>query len=149
MKKFRFKLDAVLQMRQHAETEAQRAFAAAMQVYEDIMAELRNAEAGHEHLALQLQQMATFRPAQHDMLWDGLKFQKQLCGKLRQKSEAAANEAAIKRQKLLKAQAETEALVRLREKQQREHARLAGQEETSMIDDIINARHAARLNHSF
>jgi len=146
MKQFQFKLQSVLQLRERVETEAQQMHAAAGRRLEAILSELAEAEAEHKSLAEQLQNMqkSTFRPAERDMLWNALKYQKDHCGRLQQKADIAVKDLEEKRDKLLQAQSDREAMVKLQEKEQIEHNRQAENEERAMVDDISSARHTAR-----
>jgi flagellar export protein FliJ len=146
MKPFLFKLQSVLQLRERNQAEAQQHHAAAGRRLEAILAELAEAEAEHKSLTQQLQEMqgSTFRPAEREMLWNALKYQKDLCGRLQQKSEIAAKDLEEKREKLLAAQSEHEAMVKLREKDELEYNRTAEQAERAMVDDLVNAQHSAK-----
>jgi flagellar FliJ protein len=145
MKKFEFKLGSVLQLRERVEAEAQQHHAAAGRRLEALLAELAEAEEEHKRIAEQLENMqkSTFRPAERDMVWNSLKYQKDLCGRLQQKADFAVKDLAEKREKLLEAQSEKEAMVKLQEKEQQDYNRTAQQQESAMIDDIVNARHSA------
>jgi flagellar FliJ protein len=146
MKAFQFKLESVLQLRERNEAEAQQQHAAAGRRLEAILAELAEAEAEHKALTGQLgdMQRSTFRPAERDILWNALKYQKDHCERLKQKADNAVKDLAEKREKLLAAQSEHEAMVKLREKDQQEHNRTADKAERAMVDDLVNARHAAK-----
>jgi flagellar protein FliJ len=150
MKQFEFKLQSVLQLRERKEAEAQQNHAAAGRRLEAILAELAEAEAEQKSLAEQLGQLqkSSFRPAQRDMLWNALKYQESLCVRLKQKSDFAIKDLAEKREKLLEAQSEREAMTKLQEKEHEEHNRTAQKQEGAMVDDIVNARHAAKQRPS-
>ena len=145
MKRFTFKLESVLQLRERAEAEAQQHHAAAGRRLEALVAELNEAEAEFKALAEQLEnlQRSSFRPAEHDLLWSALNQQRDHCGRLTQKVEIARNDLEAKREMLLAARRDHEGILKMREHEEQEHARLAEQEERGMIDDIVNARHAA------
>jgi len=145
MKKFQFKLESVLKLRERAETEAQQSHAAAGRRLEALLTELAQAESEFKQLAAQLQnvQQSSFRPAERDILWNGVKYQQDLCARLTQKVDFARKDLEEKLQHLLDARRDHEAMVKLLEKEQQEHNRLAELEERAMIDDIVNARHAS------
>ena len=148
MKQFQFKLESVLRLRERTESEAQQNHAAAGRRLEAVLGELAEAEAEHNALAQQLQDMqrSNFRPAERDMLWNALKYQKDHCGRLQQKADMAVKDLQEKREKLLAAQSEHEAMVKLQEKEKQEYNLLAEKEQRAVVDDIINARHSAKQN---
>jgi len=147
MKAFKFKLESVLNLRERAMSEARQAHAAAGRLLEIALAELSDAEADHKRLAEQLGglQRSSFRPADRERLWNALNYQKALCVELEAKAGRARAELEQKRQALLAARRDHEALLRLQEKQRTEHAQAAELAERAMIDDIVNARHAAKI----
>ena len=146
MKPFKFKLESVLNLRERAEAEAQQSHAAAGRRLEAILRDLNEAEEEHKRLNQQLAgiQRSSFRPAEREILWNALKYQKDLCGQLALKMDAARKELEVKRQALLDARRDHEAMMKMQEKDLLEHTRLAQQEEALMIDDIVSARHSAR-----
>jgi len=146
MKPFQFKLESVLHLRERNQTEAQQSHAAAGRRLETLLAELSESEAEHKALAQQLEDMqrSTFRPAERDIIWNALKYQKDHCGRLQQKADAAVKDLEEKREKLLAAQSEHEAMVKLREKDEQEYNRAAEHADRAMVDDLVNARHAAK-----
>jgi flagellar export protein FliJ len=145
MKAFKFKLDSILKLRESAESVARQNHAAAGRRLEAIQTELNEAGEENKRLAEQLTgiQRATFRPAQREILWNALKYQQDLCARLAVKLENARKDLEERRQALLAARAAHEAMLKMLENARKEHTQLAQQEERSMIDDIINARHAA------
>ena len=145
MKRFQFRLESVLHLRERAETEAQQDHAAAGRRLETTLSELSEAEAEFKRLAAQLEeiQQASFRPADREILWNASKYQQDYCGQLTQKVELARKDLEAKLQRLLTTRQDHEAMVTLMEQERREHARLAEQEERAMIDGIVNSRHSA------
>jgi flagellar FliJ protein len=145
MKKFVFRLESVLQLRERGETEAQQEHAAAGRRLEAAVLEMAEAEAESKRLATQLEdvQRSAFRPADRDILWNALRYQQDYCGQMTQRVEHSRKDLEEKLQRLLTARQDHEAMVTLKEQEKKEHARLAEQEERAMIDDIVNARHTA------
>jgi flagellar FliJ protein len=143
MKQYKFKLESVLSIRERAETEAQQSHAAAGRRLESILSELSEAEEELKRLNEQLEgmQRSTFRPAEREILWNALKYQKDLCARLEMKAEIARKDLEEKREVLLDARRDHEAMVKMEEKDHEEYKRLAELEERSMIDDIVSARH--------
>ena len=150
MKPFQFKLESVLHLRERNQTEAQQSHAAAGRRLEALVAELAEAETEHKARARELEalQRATFRPPERDILWNGLKYQKDHCGRLEQKADHAVKDLKERREKLLAAQSEHEAMVKLREKDEVEYNRVAELAERAMVDDIVNSRHVAKQRPS-
>jgi len=146
MKQFKFKLESVLLLRERNEATAKQNHAAAGRRLEELLAELAEAEEEHKSLTEQLAQIqkSTFHPAERDILWNAVKYQKTLCEKLQQKADQAVKDLEEKRLKLLAAQSEREAMTKLQEKEQVEYNRVAANGERAMIDDIVNARHSAK-----
>jgi flagellar export protein FliJ len=146
MKAFKFKLESVIQLRESKQAEAQQDHAAAGRILEAALTELAESRAGHNALVQQLEEMqrATFRPAERDILWSALKYQKDHCNRLQHKADLAVKDREVKREKLLAAQSEHEAMLKLREKDELEYNRVAAQAERAMVDDLVNSRHAAR-----
>ena len=145
MKPFKFKLESVLNLRERAEAQAQQSHAAAGRRLEEILRQLNEAEEELTRLAQQLAglQSSSFRPAQREMLWNALKYQKDLCARLALKVDIARKDLEVKRQMLLDARRDHEAMMKMQQKNLQEHTRLAEQEERLMIDDIVSARHTA------
>jgi flagellar FliJ protein len=146
MKAFKFKLESVLHLRERKEAEAQQEHATAGRRLEASLTELAEAETEHKSLATQLEAMqrGNFRPAERDILWIGLNYQKSLCTRLQQRVDLAVKDLEEKREKLLQAQSEREAMVKLREKNVQEYDRAAEQAQRAMVDDLINSRYAAK-----
>jgi len=145
MKPFKFKLESVLTLRERAETEAQQHHAAAGRRLETTLAELNEAEEELKRLTEQLAcvQRSSFRPAEREILWNASKYQQELCARLTLKAETARKDLEEKRQALLDARRDHEAMMKMEEKDLQEHTRLAQQEERLMVDDIVSARHGA------
>jgi flagellar export protein FliJ len=145
MKTFKFRLTSILKLRESAETEAQQNHAAAGRRLDLILTELTQAQQDQKQSTEQLSdiQKSTFRPSDREILWNALKYQQDLCARLTVKAENARKDLEHRRQELLAARADHQALLKILEKDRREHTLLAEQEERSMIDDIVNARHAA------
>ena len=145
MKAFKFKLESVLNLRERAEAEAQQHHATAGRRLEAILAELNEAEDEFKRLTEQLatMQRSSFRPAEREIVWNALAYQKDLCARLTLKAENARKELEEKRQALLNARSDHEAMMKLQEKDLQEHSRLAELAERSMIDDMVSARHTA------
>jgi flagellar protein FliJ len=146
MKNFQFKLESVLQLRERTEAEAQQNHAAAGRRLEAAVVELAEAETEHKSLATQLgdMQRGSFRPAERDILWKALNYQKGLCTRLQQNVDLAVKDLEEKRAMLLKAQSECQAMVKLREKGKLEYSRAADSAQRAMVDDLVNSRHAAK-----
>ena len=145
MKAFKFKLDSILKLRKGAESVAQQNHGAAGRRLETALSELAEAEEEQKRFIDKLAgvQRASFRPVDREILWNAFKYQKDLCGRLGVQVAGARKELEEKRQLLLAARADHEAMLKMQEKAQKEHTQLAQQEERSMIDDKVNARHSA------
>jgi flagellar export protein FliJ len=145
MKSFTFKLDSVLNLRERAKKQAQLLYAEAGRQLEAALEEHRAALAEEQRIADSIAELqrATFRPAEREMLWKALAWQRDSCAQLLAAVDAARKELESKREALLSARREHEAMLRLREKQLTAWQRDAQLAEIAMIDDIVNARHAA------
>jgi flagellar export protein FliJ len=145
MKAFKFKLESILMLREQAKAVSEQNHAAASRRLELVLLELSRAaeEAGRLAGMLERMQRTSFRPAERDVIWNGMRQQQQVCAELNAKVETARKELEEKRCALLAANADFEAMVKLREKARVDHARAAELAENAMIDDIVSARHAA------
>jgi flagellar export protein FliJ len=146
MKRFKFALESVLQLRARAEIEAQQHHAAAGRALDEAKAEFSVAESEWKQLVAQLGELqgSTFVPAERHIIWNATNQKKDECKALAQKVELAARELDVKRQALLAARRDHEAMLKLREKQPLEHSMAAERSDRALIDDVINARHVAR-----
>lgn len=146
MKAFKFKLHSILTLRERAEDEAQQRHAEAGRKLDELTLELNRARSDYAGMIEKLEgvQRASFRPAERDNLWKSLKSQQEHCGSLAQKVDAARRELEHKRQALLTASTDRQAMRKMEEKGRREHTNEAQRQESSMIDEIVNARHTMR-----
>jgi flagellar protein FliJ len=148
VKIFRFKLQSVLELRKRAENEAQQAHAEAGRKLEAALVAVAEAEgeaqAIIEDMAAMQNSAAAFKPIDREILWNGLRAKQQLAAKLKQVAELAAKEVEEKRAKLLHAQSEYQAMERLRDKAKQTYQHEMDLRESAAIDDIVNARYAAK-----
>jgi flagellar export protein FliJ len=145
MKAFKFKLETVLTLREKAENEARQHHAAAGRRLEAVIAELNEAEEEQKRLTEQLEgmQRSSFRPAEREIFWNALNYQKEMCARLAVKVENARKDVEQKLQVLLDARQEHEAMMKIQEKDLQEYNREAERQERAMIDDIVTARHSS------
>jgi flagellar export protein FliJ len=146
MKHFIFHLESVLQLRSRAEAEAQQLHAAAGRLLDEARAEFIAAENQWHQLVAQLGdlQKSSFNPADRAILWDATNNKKDELKALAQKVDLAAKELDLKRQVLLAARRDHEAMLKLKENRRQDYNVTAERSDRAMVDDIVNAGHMAR-----
>ncbi len=148
MSTFQFTLESILTLRSREEEAAQEHHIRAVQFKSRAETALRDARAeleAYHHSLATAREGVSFR---HDQLLflNALQYQQAACQHLAGKLQAAERELESRRTDLLAAHHKHEVLLRLKRTQQEAHQLATQRAEESALADLINARHALRLN---
>ena len=151
MKPFIFRLDSILKLRAREETQARERFDQSMQTR--FRAELELSEARTE-LDSREQAIAEKRAGRasgndHIVLLNAAQQQRECCARLTARLDAARKEMETHRELFQTARRKHQAVLRLRERQQRTHVAAEERREENAISDLIISRHALRNGGAF
>lgn len=138
MKRYEFKLEAVLTLREQSEQTAQQAFARALGAVEAAAGRLRTSEAAISSLAhLRQERLAAGLPAREldQIRCHGLVLE-ELRKRLAQELESSRRQAEEARLRLVKATQQREALENLRERQRRAYEYETARTDQKLLDEL-------------
>lgn len=143
MRSFKFRLEAVLAIRESERDAAYRVYAKAMQARRNMETNIEVAFQGYSLLADNLAQSRSHRisAASQGQVLDAMEGQKKYI--MQAQEEVLQLEAHEKEclQRYLKAKQRYEMLVKLKDKRLGDHQLLMRQYEEKVLDDIVSARH--------
>lgn len=147
MKIFKFRLESVLALRERAEEKAKEEYGVALQALALAQQSLQDAIGLRDELSMAFveRQRRGIQPAEHCIFWRALEQWEEECRRRKEVAHKAVMETEGKREAMIEARRNHEKLLRLKTRQQQVHQDAAIRQEENMIDDIVGARYAARL----
>lgn len=142
MKPFRFSLQAVLTLRQRQEQGALQEYGAALRSYREGVNAMETAQREMEHAWRSLQQELNRGSHAGRLHWAGeyCRGLEQKCEKQRREVKRLESRLESRRQALLKAQAEREAVEKFHDRQRRYHQLEVRRAEEKAVEDLLQGR---------